>query len=737
MSPCHPFRPVPGQCGPNRRGPLPAPPFNPQDYWATRKLVSQLSASLGTKLDRADVVDPGAAAEAGEAADAKGTYEGLVRVLAKLAEKADRATTLAGYGITDAATKEEIAAKADLVGGKVPAAQLPSYVDDVLEYGSRSEFPPSGEGGRIYVAKDTNLVYRWSGTQYVEISPSPVLDGTVTAASPNGVRSSGIWSWVKSLLPRWLTGDYAEPATVASVEAKADKSALDAHVADTGNPHGVTAAQVNAYTKAETDAKLAGKLDTRGKLVWDDAQGSLILGDDETSVDTKRLRSFGKARFYGSLEVAEDWGHVVLTDGDTPIETLPEFVTNVVDRLSDGVVRTNEHGDAVLHALQTTDGEGHPTGVFIGDNGAGDGISVSIPGSAVVNPLNVYASPSPDPSVTGLGWGVYGLVDPRSIEFITGCTLQSLLDEKANRPVDFDSTHAGNLAALTADGDLADSGKTVDDFLAKDGDGQVEDAVFPDPYYGLRINPGGLGVQSFASWLRSGEWFDYTVTFLNVYYFQKITCGNIEVGNDGYGSADITPIISATNPTFSNAVLAVGLNIDTNSVAVLNEIAATFGGFPIEGTATTVGGLLAALAAAAAWLKKNKVGAFASVGGATATVENGVAKLDGFFTNSNSLLTGTIDARLPYPLYAVPSTGLLKDRAINTTSLASVTVPDNFTDLLIRASVASSLSVTMPTAIATKYGDTFPGEAGEYLITITKTGAAEAYVRTIKLEEVA
>ena len=109
-------------------------------------------------------------------------------------------------------------------------------------------------------------------------------------------------------------------------------------------------------------------------------------------------------------------------------------------------------------------------------------------------------------------------------------------------------------------------------------------------------------------------------------------------------------------------------------------------------------------------------------------------KLDDFFTESNSLLTATIDARLPYPLYAVPSTGLLKDRTLNTTSLASVTVPSNFTDLLIRASVTSSLSVTMPDAIDTKYGDTFPGEAGEYLITITKTGAAEAYVRTIKLE---
>ena len=118
-----------------------------------------------------------------------------------------------------------------------------------------------------------------------------------------------------------------------------------------------------------------------------------------------------------------------------------------------------------------------------------------------------------------------------------------------------------------------------------------------------------------------------------------------EVDAKGYVTAAITNgLISASNQTFSNAVLAVGLNIDTNSVAVLNEIASTFGGFPVEGTATTVGGLLAALAAAVAWLKKNKVGSFASVGGASATVENGVAKLDDFFTESNSLLIGTIKA---------------------------------------------------------------------------------------------
>lgn len=211
--------------------------------------------------------------------------------------------------------------------------------------------------------------------------------------------------------------------------------------------------------------------------------------------------------------------------------------------------------------------------------------------------------------------------------------------------------------------------------------------------------------------------------------------GITNAATEAYVDDKVRKAVLPTDPTFSNAVLAVGLNIDTNSVAVLNEIAETFGGFPIEGTATTVGGLLAALAAAVAWLRKKKIDKLAvTVMSKEVTADGGVAKLDDFFTDSNSLLTATIDARLPYPLYAVTDeTGLLKDRAINTTSLASVTVPDNFTDLLIRASVASSLAVSMPESI-TKYGDTFPGEAGEYLITITKTGAAEAYVRTIKLE---
>lgn len=66
--------------------------------------------------------------------------------------------------------------------GKVPSSQLPSYVDDVLEYDSISEFPLTGESGKIYIAKDTNKTYRWSGTTYAEISESLALGETSSTA---------------------------------------------------------------------------------------------------------------------------------------------------------------------------------------------------------------------------------------------------------------------------------------------------------------------------------------------------------------------------------------------------------------------------------------------------------------------------------------------------------------------------------------------------------------------------
>lgn len=66
--------------------------------------------------------------------------------------------------------------------GKVPSAQLPSYVDDVLEYDVKASFPATGESGKIYIDKQTNKTYRWSGTAYVEVSSSLALGETSSTA---------------------------------------------------------------------------------------------------------------------------------------------------------------------------------------------------------------------------------------------------------------------------------------------------------------------------------------------------------------------------------------------------------------------------------------------------------------------------------------------------------------------------------------------------------------------------
>lgn len=77
--------------------------------------------------------------------------------------------------------------------GKVPSAQLPSYVDDVIEgYLSGGKFyvesahttEITAESGKIYVdlTNDRNITYRWSGTTYVEISKSLALGETSSTA---------------------------------------------------------------------------------------------------------------------------------------------------------------------------------------------------------------------------------------------------------------------------------------------------------------------------------------------------------------------------------------------------------------------------------------------------------------------------------------------------------------------------------------------------------------------------
>jgi hypothetical protein len=91
-----------------------------------------------------------------------------------------------GFTPIDVATKGQANGVASLDGGgKVPAAQLPAYVDDVLEFANAAAFPGSGTGGLIYIAVDTGMQYRWSGSAYTQLVASPGTTDAVVEGAVN------------------------------------------------------------------------------------------------------------------------------------------------------------------------------------------------------------------------------------------------------------------------------------------------------------------------------------------------------------------------------------------------------------------------------------------------------------------------------------------------------------------------------------------------------------------------
>lgn len=107
----------------------------------------------------------------------KTVYSEVVSALGFTPENAANKGVANGYAGLDA-------------GGRVPAAQLPSYVDDVQEYANLAAFPNPGAAGIIYLALDTNIIYRWSGSTYIEIASGDVAWADITGKPTFGTMSS-------------------------------------------------------------------------------------------------------------------------------------------------------------------------------------------------------------------------------------------------------------------------------------------------------------------------------------------------------------------------------------------------------------------------------------------------------------------------------------------------------------------------------------------------------------------
>ena len=143
--------------------------------------------------------------------------------------------------------------------GKVPSSQLPSFVDDVEEYANLAGFPVTGESGKIYIAIDTNLTYRWGGSTYVEISPSLAL-GETSASAYRGDRG---------------------------------KIAYDHSQLTSGNPHNVTKSDVGLSNVVNSDTTTTANItDSSNKRFVTDSQLTVIGNTSGTNTGDQDLSGY-------------------------------------------------------------------------------------------------------------------------------------------------------------------------------------------------------------------------------------------------------------------------------------------------------------------------------------------------------------------------------------------------------------------------------------------------------------
>lgn len=178
--------------------------------------------------------------------------------------------------------------------GIIPSAQLPSYVDDVIEVDTFSNLPGTGESGKIYIVQDTNLTYRWSGTGYVEISKSLALGETSSTAYP---------------------GDKGK-ATTDKLNRIPDKL-----ITDTVNVNQSTTEAVLNFTTYRQEAQQVGR-NTLTITSATTSQAGLMSSSDKTKID--KIITNGN----GTKYLSDNGTYKEVQGGSADIESLKQYVND-------------------------------------------------------------------------------------------------------------------------------------------------------------------------------------------------------------------------------------------------------------------------------------------------------------------------------------------------------------------------------------------------------------------------
>lgn len=180
--------------------------------------------------------------------------------------------------------------------GIIPSAQLPSYVDDVIEVDTFSNLPGTGESGKIYIVQDTNLTYRWSGTDYVEISKSLALGETSSTAYP---------------------GDKGK-ATTDKLNRIPDKL-----ITDTVNVNQSTTEAVLNFTTYRQEAQQIGR-NTLTITSATTSQAGLMSSSDKSKID--KIITNGN----GTKYLSDNGTYKEVQGGSADIESLKQYVNDSI-----------------------------------------------------------------------------------------------------------------------------------------------------------------------------------------------------------------------------------------------------------------------------------------------------------------------------------------------------------------------------------------------------------------------
>lgn len=227
-------------------------------------------------------------------------------------------------------------------GGKVAATYLPSYVDDVLEYANKASFPTSGEEGKIYVAKDTNKSYRWSGSSYIELSTYDTatqsasglmsaadkikLDGIAVGATKTDAPVNADWNATSGL------AQILNKPTIPAAQVNADWNAASG-VAQILNKPTIPAAPVNADWDATSGlAQILNKPTIPAAQVnsdWDATSGvSKILNKPTIPVIDSELSQTSTNGIQNKIATLNMNGVLCDSDASDPVKQvdMPGFV---------------------------------------------------------------------------------------------------------------------------------------------------------------------------------------------------------------------------------------------------------------------------------------------------------------------------------------------------------------------------------------------------------------------------